>query len=74
MSKISFSVHTGTHVDAPSHINTAAWESGKGVEALNLEVLNGKRLSLAAGHLAKMNCNELVIFKTRIGFKLYKSI
>eukprot|EP00884_Botryococcus_braunii_P020358 jgi/Botrbrau1/7005/Bobra.0165s0034.2 len=37
----NLSVHSGTHVDAPSHFVEAAFRSGKGVEALDLNVLNG---------------------------------
>jgi len=36
-----FPVHVATHVDAPSHFSQEHFESGIGVEALDLYVLNG---------------------------------
>jgi arylformamidase len=38
VTKISCSVHVGTHVDAPVHF----LEGGKGIEALSFRVLNGR--------------------------------
>src|SRR5512140_1023753 len=38
LSRVSLSTHTGTHVDAPSHVIAGA----SGVESLPLEILMGK--------------------------------
>lgn len=38
------SAHTGTHLDAPSHFSDAAFKDGRGVESLNLQILNGPAL------------------------------
>ena len=35
------SVHTGTHVDAPSHFSKPHFDKGLGIESLDLGVLNG---------------------------------
>ena len=35
------SVHTGTHIDAPSHFSKAHFDKGLGIESLDLGSLNG---------------------------------
>ncbi|KAK9811405.1 hypothetical protein WJX72_003393 [[Myrmecia] bisecta] len=41
---MKFPAHTGTHVDAPGHLIHEAYEQGRGVESLSLDVLNGPAL------------------------------
>ncbi len=33
--------HTGTHIDSPGHFVWEAYASGKGMESLDLQVMNG---------------------------------
>ncbi|XP_051146588.1 cyclase-like protein 2 [Andrographis paniculata] len=40
-SEMKFSVHTGTHVDAPGHVFDYYFDAGFDVDTLDLEVLNG---------------------------------
>jgi kynurenine formamidase len=40
------SAHIATHVDAPGHFIQEAFDSGRGVESLSLETLNGPALLL----------------------------
>ena len=37
-----FSVHSGTHVDAPGHVFDHYFDAGFDVDTLDLELLNGK--------------------------------
>ena len=41
VSKLTLVVHTGTHFDAPSHFLQEAFDSGRGIEAVQLSVMNG---------------------------------
>ena len=41
VSKLSLVVHTGTHFDAPSHFLQEAFDSGRGIEAIQLSIMNG---------------------------------
>lgn len=43
-SEMKLHVHTGTHVDAPSHIFQEYYEAGNHVDTLDLDVLNGLAL------------------------------
>ncbi|KAK4477014.1 hypothetical protein RD792_016216 [Penstemon davidsonii] len=43
-SEMKFSVHTGTHVDAPGHMVSRYFDTGFDVDTLDLEVLNGPAL------------------------------
>ncbi|KAF2294650.1 hypothetical protein GH714_014279 [Hevea brasiliensis] len=44
ISEMKFSVHTGTHVDAPGHFFDHYFDAGFDVDTLDLEVLNGPGL------------------------------
>ena len=71
LSKIMLSNHTGTHVDAPSHMIP----SGLNVMDLPLEVMNGRARVLHIHHREKIDVPELqqlilpddfrILFKTR---------
>jgi len=71
LSKIMMSNHTGTHVDAPSHIIAG----GATVTELPLEVMNGRARVIQIGHREKIDVPELkqlvlmddfrILFKTR---------
>jgi hypothetical protein len=41
LSELRMECHTGTHVDAPGHINQAHFAAGLDVDTLDLHVLNG---------------------------------
>lgn len=41
VSMMKFSVHSGTHVDAPSHVFDHYYDAGFDVDTLDLHVLNG---------------------------------
>lgn len=41
VSKMKFSVHSGTHVDAPGHVFDHYFDAGFDVDTLDLELLNG---------------------------------
>ena len=41
VSKVDLVVHTATHFDAPSHFLQEAFDSGRGIEALDLSIMNG---------------------------------
>jgi len=41
VSKLTMVVHTGTHFDAPSHFLQEAFDSGLGIEAIQLSIMNG---------------------------------
>lgn len=41
VSKLTMVVHTGTHFDAPSHFLQEAFNSGRGIEAIQLSIMNG---------------------------------
>ena len=41
VSKIHLVVHTATHFDAPSHFLQEAFDSGRGMESLQLSIMNG---------------------------------
>lgn len=41
VSKLTMVVHTGTHFDAPSHFLQEAFDSGRGIEAIQLSIMNG---------------------------------
>lgn len=41
VSKLTMVVHTGTHFDAPSHFLQEAFDSGRGIEAIQLSMMNG---------------------------------
>ena len=45
VSKVELVVHTGTHFDAPSHFLQEAFESGRGMEAIQLHIMNGVLLT-----------------------------
>jgi arylformamidase len=70
VSRLSFGVHTGTHVDAPRHF----YDEGPGTEALPLEMLFGRtrvvditaRRGITAEDLANLDFSEdiRVLFKT----------
>ena len=51
VSKLSLVVHTGTHFDAPSHFLQEAFDSGRGIEAIQLSIMNGSVPCLPA-----LNC------------------
>ncbi len=71
LSKIMMSNHTGTHVDAPSHIIAG----GPTITDLPLEVMNGRARVIHIGHREKIDVPELkqivlmddfrILFKTR---------
>ncbi len=42
VSKLSLVVHTATHFDAPSHFLQEAFDSGRGIEAVQLSIMNGE--------------------------------
>lgn len=44
LSELRMECHTGTHVDAPGHINQAHFAAGLDVDTLDLHVLNGPAL------------------------------
>ncbi|XP_008236453.1 PREDICTED: kynurenine formamidase-like [Prunus mume] len=44
VSMMKFSVHSGTHVDAPGHVFDHFYDAGFDVDTLDLEVLNGPAL------------------------------
>ena len=41
VSKVNLVVHTTTHFDAPSHFLQEAFDSGRGIEAMDLSIMNG---------------------------------
>lgn len=41
VSKIHLVVHTGTHFDAPSHFLQEAFDAGRGMESMQLSIMNG---------------------------------
>jgi kynurenine formamidase len=41
LSELRMECHTGTHVDAPGHINQRHFAAGRDVDTLDLDVLNG---------------------------------
>jgi hypothetical protein len=41
LSELRMECHTGTHVDAPGHMNQAHFAAGLDVDTLDLDVLNG---------------------------------
>ena len=41
VSKVHLVVHTGTHFDAPSHFLQEAFNAGRGMEAMQLSIMNG---------------------------------
>ena len=41
LSELRMECHTGTHVDAPGHINQAHFTAGLDVDTLDLDLLNG---------------------------------
>ncbi|KAM0886708.1 hypothetical protein ACQ4PT_029529 [Festuca glaucescens] len=43
LSELRMECHTGTHVDAPGHMNQAHFVAGLDVDTLDLDVLNGAR-------------------------------
>ena len=45
-----FPVHVATHVDAPSHFSHEHFETGKGVEELDLYILNGTSYPLSTSN------------------------
>lgn len=70
------SAHTGTHLDAPSHFSDDAFTDGRGVESLNLHILNGPALlvqvpdetNITAAALEALSIPEgivRILFKTR---------
>jgi arylformamidase len=72
LSKLSMSVHTGTHVDAPAHF----LPSGVGIEAIPLEALIGETIIVDMGDANRIDEQALVqkaipttasrvLFKTR---------
>lgn len=74
-SNMKMGVHTGTHVDAPSHIFQEYYEAGDHVDTLDLHVLNGLALmvdvprdtNLTAEAMQALNIPfgvERVIFRT----------
>jgi kynurenine formamidase len=42
LSELRMDCHTGTHVDAPGHMNQGHFAAGIDVDALDLDVLNGE--------------------------------
>lgn len=70
VSKVSMGVHTGTHIDAPSHFITG----GKKVTEIDLEVLIGPARvievpsdvnAIGPGHLPELDGSSRVLIKTR---------
>lgn len=41
VSKVHLVVHTGTHFDAPSHFLEEAFDAGRGMESMQLSIMNG---------------------------------
>lgn len=41
VSKVHLGAHTATHFDAPSHFLQEAFDSGRGVESIQLSIMNG---------------------------------
>ena len=41
VSKVHLVVHTATHFDAPSHFLQEAFDAGRGMESLQLSIMNG---------------------------------
>ena len=41
VSKVHLVVHTGTHFDAPSHFLQEAFDAGRGMESIQLSIMNG---------------------------------
>lgn len=41
VSKVHLVVHTGTHFDAPSHFLQEAFDAGRGMESMQLSIMNG---------------------------------
>ena len=41
VSKVHLVVHTGTHFDAPSHFLQEAFDAGRGMESMQLAIMNG---------------------------------
>jgi kynurenine formamidase len=86
ISWLSLGAHTLTHFDAPSHYLQEAFESGKGIESINLDIMIGPALvvetppnqNISAEALESLNLPtgvERVLFKTSSSAKnlLYKS-
>ncbi|CAL4970934.1 unnamed protein product [Urochloa decumbens] len=44
LSELKMECHTGTHLDAPGHINQGHFAAGRDVDTLDLDVLNGPAL------------------------------
>lgn len=71
LSKIMMSNHTGTHVDAPSHLNNRGWT----ITDIPLEVMNGRTRVVEIHNGEKIDLPELkqlilmddfrILFKTR---------
>nr|QOL01214.1 putative extracellular protein TR9_022 [Trebouxia lynnae] len=50
VSKVNLVVHTTTHFDAPSHFLQEAFDSGRGIEAMDLSIMNGPALVVEVPH------------------------
>ncbi|DBB12416.1 TPA: hypothetical protein ACH3X3_005227 [Trebouxia sp. C0006] len=50
VSKLTMVVHTGTHFDAPSHFLQEAFDSGRGIEAIQLSIMNGPAVVVDIPH------------------------
>lgn len=50
----ALSVHTATHIDAPSHFSRGHFDKGLGIESLDLGTLNGT----SGGGRGKWGCLE----------------
>ena len=54
------SVHTATHIDAPSHFVKEYFDKGLGVESLDLGVLNGEQLTKWLQQIATAAATPLI--------------
>ncbi|KAH9764044.1 Cyclase-like protein 2 [Citrus sinensis] len=71
LSELRFSVHTGTHIDAPGHVFDHYYDAGFDVDAVDLEVLNAevlKSLNIAKGVrrvlFRTLNTDRRLMYKT----------
>ncbi|KAL3150936.1 hypothetical protein ABBQ32_000683 [Trebouxia sp. C0010 RCD-2024] len=59
VSKVHLVVHTATHFDAPSHFLQEAFDSGRGMESLQLSIMNGPALVVSIPHESNITADVL---------------
>ncbi|KAL3137509.1 hypothetical protein ABBQ38_004796 [Trebouxia sp. C0009 RCD-2024] len=59
VSKVHLVVHTATHFDAPSHFLQEAFDSGRGMESVQLAIMNGPALVVSVPHESNITADVL---------------